>query len=200
MAKVGFEGVVPSDGFGPVPNGYAGFNWSEFGALGQKFTAPFDMPGYDNVRSGKVVGFAGHDGGGDVHSSITAAGVGQTFTIKSGTFAAAWNEGESVTFTAYKANGHVKGSITVVMDQTAQVVDFDSNFKHIASFAITSSGGTDANEMDSGAGTFLAVDNLQMVLDPLERPAPHVDTALMAHHMAETMNAWHGHGSDWMLA
>jgi hypothetical protein len=204
--KFGFEGVVASTTWDYVPNGYAGLDWPFYAALGKDYMAsqfPVD-DGYDHVLAGKVVGAILDRGDGHIDATVTTEG--DRFSLKAGTFASAWDNGESVTFTALRG-AHVQGTLTVVFNQAAQTIHFGHGFKHITGFQIVSSGGTDANAGDNGHGAGLAVDNLQIVFDSMAAHAAHADHATHVDHTAHAdhvLEMLHGpaiaHTHDWMFA
>jgi hypothetical protein len=184
MTNVGFEGLVGPDDFGTVPNGYAGLEWTNFGVLGKGLIHDaYPHGGYRNVVHQQAVAYLYPPEGTDCDSAISLTD--GTFTLKSGIFAAAWNEGEEVTFKAY-LDGVLVGRKTVVLDETAIQISFGAKFAHIDAVRIQSSGGT-VVDPEEGSGAYLAADNLKLLLDTLPAP-PETDQSPRAH--------W----SDWPLA
>lgn len=170
MATVDFEGLHPAGVFSAsIPAGYAGFNWTNCGSVGFKYLdANFNADGYHNVINNKICGIALDPGSGFVNSTIAAASVGheQTFSLKSGVFAAAFNQDETVTFQSF-AGGNFVGQKVVVLDQTAVTINFGAKFKHIDTVVILSDGGTDANPADGGTGADIAMDDLRVTFDAM---------------------------------
>jgi hypothetical protein len=194
--RADFEGLVASDSVDGVPDGYAGLNWG-IGVVGRDYVEtnfPTLTDGYDNVMRGDACAFTvSNDEQNTTKATFTA--VEGTFTLVSGIFAAAWNTGQTVKFTAY-ADGQKVGSQTAVMDQTAQEIVFDRGFRHIDTIKIKGFGGTDANpddEEDFGFGAHIAMDNLKLKLDEAA-PAPDFDHDVSAYDFAIL------HSQDWLCA
>jgi hypothetical protein len=194
MATTDFEGLVaPNGSSDTIPFGYDGFDWYGFGVLGKKYldnTIVGVDDGYHHVIANKTVGFTQLDEDGNVDSTLILPGPGQTFTIKSGTFAAAWNTGETVTFHAFGSAGEF--TKVVVLNQTATDIHFGKHFKHIIGLVITSEGGTDANAGDGGAGANIAMDNLKLIIDTAAQ--------VLGEHPIESAHQFGVvHSGDWAL-
>ena len=140
---IGFDDT-PADAFGvPIPNGYAGLNWSNFGALnGPDAYSADSTNGYTNgVVSPDNVAF-------DVFG-LQATASGSPFTFNSAYFTAAWNNGLSVTVTAYNGATQV-GQQTFVVDATGPTLE-TFNFVNIDKVTFDCSGGTNAGYRGGGA-------------------------------------------------
>jgi len=151
---VTFEGLAPKDGGLQWLSPHGGFTWTNFGVL--------DKGGL----SGDVDGYAAAVHGSGVASTavgeISSFSSSVDFSLKSGHFAAAWNTGMTVTFTAYR-DGTQVAQQTFTVDQTDVMLKFNQDFRHIDAVTIESSGGTHGTGF--GDGTQLAMDNLRVVFD-----------------------------------
>lgn len=179
MATADFEGLTASDAYAGIPFGYAGVDWTNFGVVGSQWLAtnlPLAGNGYVSALHDDAVAYI-YPIEGSVTATLTGSG-GTTFTLKSGTFAAAFNTGEKVTFGAYR-DGVLVGRQTFVLDTTAQELSFGPKFKHVDTVQIRAAGGTDANpddDVNGGTGGYLGLDNLAIKSDPLEGAlADHLD-------------------------
>lgn len=127
--RITFEGLVGRHEQRPI-SGYDGFGWgSAIYAIGKGVYK--DEQGFQSVVHGKVaaanlqgIGEIGRDDGG-------------SFTFNSGDFAAFGDGPLPVTFNAYK-QGVLVGTLSMTLQPTDTVVQFDSTFSHIDRFEIQS--------------------------------------------------------------
>lgn len=162
MSTVGFEGLVAPDGFATVPDGYAGLDWTNAGVLGKTLVRDvYPAGGYRNVLDQKGVAYLYGDDGNTGNAGFALAE--GTFTLKSGTFASAWNTGDQVTFAAL-LDGAVVGTKHVVLDETATEITFGRHFRHIDAVEITWTQGIVVDPA-AGSGPYLAVDGLKIAID-----------------------------------
>jgi hypothetical protein len=184
-----FEGLVPHNSEGFIPDGYAGLHWDNVGAA-DKAEFNRDPDGYKAVvhQRGVAFNWAGDPAG---FSSDN------TFSLKNGHFAAAWNIGLDVVVRAY-SDGVLVGEKHLVLDQVDTPVRFGRDFRHIDQVTIESSGGTDGT--GNGGGTQVAFDNLKINFDFPSGPV-HVDAA--TSHAIEELGPSHAgtglHAADWLL-
>ena len=187
--RADFEGLVASDSVDGVPDGYREVNWG-IGVVGREYMEdrfPLFTDGYDNVMKGEACAFTVSDNESNT-TKATFTATDNTFALVSGRFAAAWNTGQTVKFTAY-ADGQKVGSQTVILDQHGQDIVFDRGFKHVDTIKIKGFGGTDANPADDGedggfgVGAHIVMDNLKLKFD---EDAPVMDRAgdASAYHFA----------------
>jgi hypothetical protein len=166
MTTVRFEGLAPLNSSVNIPNGYAGFQWLNFGAMGKE-QAQGTLPitnGYLNAIQKKGVGFMHDFGSGQVSCLIQPSDLISTMSLKSGIFAAAWNNDETMF-----VRGWVDGNMVVekqyLLGQEAQLIEFGRKFAHVDYVTFTSQGGVDATPDDFVTGAQIAVENLQIVID-----------------------------------
>ena len=149
---------------GPIPNGYAGLEWDNFGVLDPR-RYPGDSVGYLNgmVSPGHVAfnAYAKADGTvtGGFHSS---SGL---FDLHSAYLTAAWNDGLQV-----NVHGFVGGVLTYSGDYSLSttgptLVNF--NYLGIDTVEIISFGGTPHGN-PGGGGTQTAIDNLVITVPELK--------------------------------
>jgi hypothetical protein len=140
-----------------ISNGYDGFNWSNFG-YDKGTVAPCSAEGYGTaLTSGTNVGFNKE---GDP-ASITSA---TPFTVQSGVFAAAFNDGLTVTVTGIEG-GVTVGTESFVLNTTTAALEIFS-FGPVTELDFSASGGAENPSLVMfGGGTEFAVDNL--VVTPL---------------------------------
>jgi hypothetical protein len=196
MATVDFEGIAPNDGFAEVPDGYFGLDWSGFFAFGKKFTnMHFNGIGSQHIIEGKGVG--------GIHGGATTYKISSdetTFTLKAGTFASDFNEGETFTVRAFR-DGNLVGSKEVILDQNATEIRFGRAFRHIDELKMTASGGEDATVADGGAGEDVAMENLIIKVRDA-RPEPQHSVDFVAGGSPFDTAYLYGvmHPLDWALA
>ena len=152
-----------------IANGYDGFNWSNFG-YNNATVAPCSAEGYGpDLTSGKNVGFNKE---GDP-ASIT---LGTPFILQSGVFAAAFNDGLTVTVKGIEG-GVTVGTESFVLNTTSAAFETFS-FGPVTELDFTSSGGTEnPNLVQFGGGAQFAVDNL--VLTPLVTTVPEPSSMVL---------------------
>ncbi len=95
--RIKFEGIPDDPGriTDPVPDGYAGLDWTNFDAYRRGSRSE---PGYENLVVGDTAGF---NGGGNL-AGFAAIGVDDTFTFKRGIFASAFVEDLAVTIRGFR--------------------------------------------------------------------------------------------------
>ena len=180
-----FEGAAPVKGFVNVLGFYHGMTFDNVGVTDKallKNQSPNN--GYMKAGAGHDVAFT-YDGGGNLfHSS------GETFSLKVGTFAAAWENGEVVTFSAYK-NGALSGTQVVTLNQAKTVIHFNAGFQHIDQVTLSAIDGVQAP--NSLGGKQLAMDTVRVIWDG-GIPASGAE---LYHHDASAYHA--AHAGDFLL-
>jgi hypothetical protein len=156
---------------------YDGFTWNNFGAISTRVLKG-DADGFDAVAHGHVVA-------GDLKGKPASFSSTTDFSLKSGYFAAGWDTGLHVQFTAYK-DGVAVGEKTVILNQTSELIKFNAKFDHIDTVSIRTWGGTQGT--GNGSGKEFAVDNLKVVFDgaiPTSASAihNHVNALAAAHEL-----------------
>ena len=173
-----FEGTAPLKGESDILGFYQGMTFDNVGTLDKNEWRHSDpQNGYTADGMGHDLAFTYSDGGSLFHSS------GETFSLKTGQFASAWETGEQATFSAYKG-GVLQGSQTVSLDQTKSMIHFSSAFMHIDQVMLTVvDGGAGIN---GSTGNQLAMDNLKVVWDggiPSSGAEPfHHPTDMLSQH------------------
>ncbi len=153
--KIGFEDLAPDGDFlFPIPDGYAGLHWENFGVRDPSGLSS----GYD-PHTGEAVGFNGF-------GEPASFSADTDFTFKSGFFSAAWSDDLSVTVNAYD-DGVLVGTQTFTVDYGEnQHMKFKSStmnrFESIDMIQFISYGGTDHDPNDNGQGSNISVDDLQL--------------------------------------
>jgi len=157
-----FPQINPEVGDKPIPNGYGGLSWSDgFRATRDDFSS--EASGYSKgVTSGHWVAYNA-TASYDVHTPVFIYD-DEDFSVKSGQFTAAWNDGLKVTATAYD-DGVVTGTQTFTVDTAGPtLITFDSGFDSIDRMELTASGGVKHGQEFSG-GEFFALDDLVISRD-----------------------------------
>jgi hypothetical protein len=193
MGAIKFEHIAPYESSVNIPLGYAGMNWSNFGAMGRgqaEGTLPITN-GYLNAMDRDGVGFIADFGSGTVVGQIAASDGVSKVSLKGGTFAAAWNNNEKLTVRAW-IGSDVVGEKSFKIGQTPVTVDFNGNFRHVDYITFVSKGGTDATPDDFASGGFVAVENLQIAVDG----ARHMNDAPSTHEAHLHRGVWHDHWQD----
>jgi hypothetical protein len=151
-------GCPPS---GTVPNGYAGLGWNNFGYTNATIF-PCSVEGYGTaLTSSPNVAFNVFGN----PASITSV---TPFTLVSGDFAAAWNDGLLVSITA-KLGATTVGTFNFTLNTTTRVLETGFNFGPVTELDFSSSGGTpNPNLIQFGFGTQFALDNL--AINPVPEP------------------------------
>ena len=148
-----FEDTVTKYGRAHLESGYAGLNWAN---VGTQNTAPESLhdSGYLAAAHGHAVAF-------NEYTKVARFWSDEnSFSLKSGHFAAAWNVGLTVVFDAYR-DGVKVAHYKVTLDQVDTKIVFDERFAHIDKIAIHGFGGTDG--VGDGQGEHIAIDNLLLV-------------------------------------
>jgi hypothetical protein len=126
--RVSFEGLVGKHEQSPIPDGYDGFGWSgTISAIGKGLYR--DQQGLHSVLRGKVAA-ANLDGNGLIGLDDRSK-----FSIHSGHFAAFGNAPAPVIFNAY-LDGVLVGTVSMTLQPTDTLVQFDQTFAHIDRFEI----------------------------------------------------------------
>lgn len=161
-----FDGLPDSGGLllctgGVTPNGYGGLNWNNFGYVNAT-VSPCSVEGYGTaLTSPPNVGF--NEGGNP--ASITSA---TPFTLLSGDFAAAWNDGLTVAITA-KLGATTVGTLDFTLNTTTRTLETFS-FGQVTELDFSSSGGIEnPNLVQFGGGNNFAFDNLAVNAVPEPR-------------------------------
>jgi hypothetical protein len=146
-----FDDLPPASGGSPIPTSYDGLTWNDWGYT----SAPFVNDGYANaLTSSPSVAFnLGADSPGNF-AIITSP---TPFTLSSGEFAAAFDNGLTITVTA-KLFGSQVATVNFNVDETTRLLQ-TFNFGPVTELDFSVSGGTPAPGV-SGSGQFFAVDNL----------------------------------------
>lgn len=151
-----FDDIAPVSDYGQIPNGYGGFNWSNF-YYHSGSNPVFSDTGYDHGRvSGDYTAF---NGGLQATALVSESVKGSVFDFNSADLTAAWNNGLSVTVQGLK-NNSVLYTKTVTVDTTAPtLVDF--NFLGVDELIFNSSGGVEPTYLASkqSGNTSFALDN-----------------------------------------
>jgi len=162
VTVVDFENI-PGLEFPPViPNGYAGLNWDNFGALNVYKYAEIEYPlsGYLNgVVSGERVAVN--------HYADVAAVSGSAFTFKGAYFTAAWNNGLNINIKGYNTGSLLQETTITVNTDGPTWFDFD--WTGVDNVVFNSYGGTHNPGFD-GYGTHFAMDNFTCEITAV--PAP----------------------------
>ncbi len=156
---VTFENVVPAgthnNAIGPD---YDGLVWHNVGVLDRAYEFPVQLPnGYINDMIGNGIAYNAFENGASFSSPT------ETFSLKSGMFAAAWETGLHVTFTA-KLLGSVVAVKNVILDEASHLIKFSHLFDHIDEVDIATSGGVTVDSA-RGSGRQVAMDDLKIRFD-----------------------------------
>lgn len=160
--KITFEGIdAPGDNATTdVPDGNGGMNWTNFSAVdpaGSIFIPSGVNNGIVSGTSVAINSFA---------DPATFATQSTDFQLKKGWFTSAWNNGMTVTVEAFDDGISVGTKSFIVNYDAPTKVKFGIKFVSIDSVTISSSGGTDANGGDAGAGTHVAIEDLVVRFEP----------------------------------
>ena len=196
-----FEHLDPSgDEVGTlVVNGYRNLTWGNLQAINPN--------GGDYANSGLAHGSV--SGRSVAYNAFESDGVIKSddgdFSFKSGYFTGAFNNGLTVTVTAYDNNVLVGQKVFVVNYDAPTFVRFGAHFNSVDEVYISSTGGTDASPDDNGSGRAVAMDDLDIVFVAARETAQHADHADAAHvDLAQHLPALsplHESGfSHWMFA
>ena len=157
---IGFDDLAS---FATINNGYNGLNWSNFSVIDHNANG---ASGYQNgVISLNNVAFNGF--GNDASISVASG----TFTLNSGYFTAAWNDGLNIDVTGF--NSGTQMDQTTLVENTSGPKFETFNWSGIDTVTFHSFGGThDANVNPNGAGTQFALDNLTVNGSATPAPEP----------------------------
>ena len=173
-------------------DGYQGFNFVDMGLLTQsavQYLGYGNWTGYTSAIGNSTtcaftyVNAFGH-GGGEGLGEILSPDKHETFNLRSGTFASAWDSKQPTYFEALDAKGHVTATVEVTLSQTATTIDFasyGSEFRHISGLKILSEKGTAGKY--GFAGYQIAMDNIYVHWNG-SIPRGHHTHAAAAHHIA----------------
>lgn len=152
---------ISSAEIGTIPNGYGGFNWSEFGFIDGS-TPSRAGSGYDNGSiSGDYVAF---NKWGDVATVSNT-----TFNFNGAYFVGAWEDGLNINISGF-FNGNLKYQETLVVD-TISPTWFQADYMEIDSLIFSSYGGTPHPRL-GGFGDHFAMDNFTFnEVAPVPEPA-----------------------------
>jgi hypothetical protein len=137
---------------GPIPNGYANLQWQNFLAADTRY-GPYPVDGYKNgTVSPNNVAFnaAGNP------ASIS----GSSFSLISGYFTGAWNDGLQLRVQAF-SGPLMTYDHTYLLNSTAPTL-LSLNLLDVTTVTFTSSGGTEHGY--GGGGTQFAMDNIQITV------------------------------------
>lgn len=150
-------------------DGYQGFNFIDMGLLTQsavEWLGYGDWTGYTAAIGNSTTcaftygnAFGGNGSGG--LGEMRSADKHETFNLKSGTFASAWDSVQPTYFEALNSRGQVTATVEVNLGQTATTINFGSygsEFKHISGLKIVSEPGQAGKY--GFAGYQIAMDNL----------------------------------------
>ncbi len=152
-----FDDLAPgTSGHFAIPNGYAGFNWSNFyvenASLAQQNPSGY---GYGTITPQNVA----YNGYGDPASILTAVS-GAGFGLVSGYFTGAWNNGLTVTASGTYESGATITTSFIVSATSPTLEHF--NWADLASVTFRTAGGTPAGFIGGGQGTQFVLDNLSV--------------------------------------
>jgi hypothetical protein len=155
-----FEGL--GDGAG-VPNGYAGLNWQNMYTL----NATTYVGGNSGYNHGRVSGdMVAYNGFADPAAVLEGT---SPFTLNSGWFTAAWNDGLQLDMTGYVGGVATYFASNILNTNGPSFLTFD--WMNLSSVSFASSGGVD-NESLSGSGEHFAVDDLTVNAEVTAAPEP----------------------------
>ncbi|HEY2446072.1 MAG TPA: hypothetical protein VGI20_10070 [Rhizomicrobium sp.] len=181
--------------------GYGGFDWFNMLELNNSLIKElgFCDTGYNNALHGQGEAVA-------VETTSFMYTYSQTFNLRSGVFASAWDTNQPVHIYAYDSSFSLKGSIEVNLSQTPTTIHFGNygkEFKNLAEIKITVGNGQAGSTCTYGQATYgyqIAFDNLKMTVHALGtvRPTHGAFLRSMTHHSAHPFAALptHEHASD----
>jgi outer membrane autotransporter protein len=163
---INFDNLPPPAAGGTlINNGYSGLNWNNFYTV-DATTTTYRPSGYVNgVVSPNSVAFNGY--GNPASFSVTTG----AFTLVSGYFTGAWNNGLTIEVTGL-SHGQVVDSTSFVVNTSGPTLE-TFNWSGIDTVELVSSGGT-LNPAFSGvgAGEHFALDNLTLNFGPAVPTVP----------------------------
>jgi hypothetical protein len=196
--ELSFQGL-DQNGYYPVSasnyDGYQGFNFADMGLLTSsaiQFLGYGTGTGYSNVIGN------GENACAFTYDNIFGQGTGfgaiisptdETFTLKKGTFASAWEIEQPTYFVAIGRNGHVKASVEFHLNQGADTIDFTkygTDFRNVLSVEIISKPGLKG--IQGFTGYQIAMDNLYInwngsIPGSRHARAPHHPVVASAAHL-----------------
>lgn len=180
QSLITFDDLVLQSYGGPIPNGYAGLNWDNFGVLDPQ-AFPGDSVGYLNgMVSPRHVAFNAY-----ANSDGTTTGgfhnIGSIFDLNSAYLTAAWNDGLQV-----EALGFIGGVLTCSNTYTLNTASpalVNFNYLGIDTVEFISYGGVPHGNPGFG-GTQTAIDNLAITV-----PEPEA-TSLLLFGACFTVMCW----------
>jgi hypothetical protein len=152
--------------YNPLPATYEGLTWTGWATIdGASYAAIFGPSGYSNgVVSGASVA-CGCAPDADLTTDIIASST--AFTLNSGYFTSAWNDGETLLVQGFNGATLVD-SVSFTINTEGPVLEtFD--WTGITSLDFTPSGGTSAGL--NGSGEYFALDNLSVSGISVPEPA-----------------------------
>jgi hypothetical protein len=165
--KLTFNGF--SGYYGYVSNGYQGFDFIDMyflTKLGIDTYYPNEKTGYNNDLHGSGVAFtlgaSNYDGYGWTGCLISPDK--ETFTLKSGDFAAAWDDSMNFSFTSYH-DDTMKARVEINLKITGTLIDFanyGNDFKNITKVGMYAIGKGHVSSV-YGSGYQIVIDNLKAV-------------------------------------
>jgi hypothetical protein len=162
---IDFEGIAPENGRAPIPDGYKGLDWHPNFYAGDDNDAPPNSGFTNAINSPDSFAFNAFN-----RSPVTFASATQDFDLRSGYFAAGWNNDLTLTVQAWDDGAQV-GTATIVLDPVKVFIDFQAGtapaadsatfagrFTSIDEVRIFGAGGTPAGM--GGVDPLVAMDDL----------------------------------------
>ncbi len=152
-----------TDAFTPIPTSYQGLTWDYWASVNAVNYGP---SGYANgVISGGNSACACASDFGQPFQSISSA---SSFTLASGYFTSAWNDGATLTVTGLSGATTLFSTTAELNTTTPLFLTF--NWSGIDSVRFSIAGGIDNPEL-TGGGDYFAVDNLSIITGAVPEPA-----------------------------
>ena len=155
-----FEGL--GDG-AAIPSGYSGLNWQNMYTLNGTTYAGGNSGYYNGRVSGDMVAYNGF-----ANPAAILEGT-SPFTLNSGWFTAAWNDGLTLDMTGYVGGVATYFASNILSTNGPAFLTFD--WMNLSSVSFVSSGGVH-NDNLSGAGEHFALDNLAVNGEVTAAPEP----------------------------
>lgn len=146
-----FDDISDNGNGTPIPNGYQGFNWNNFLALNVPlFTANVGPNGYANgIVSQPNIAFNGFGNPADFS--------GTNFSLVSGYFTGAWNDGLHIEVQGFDSNHNLIDDTNFIVNTSGSTLE-TFNWAGLYDVNFISSGGV--NHGYNGNGMQFALDNL----------------------------------------